>query len=108
MPCYSTPFKSVVWWHHLDFNALGGEKQFVGLDLVAVAPRGVNVSVGFDQRDLTARTDEYPMMDDTLPGHMVPIPVAGPSFDLRLIFNSDQAWEWDASVIYVQDMGAGR
>lgn len=108
MPCYSTPFSSTIWWHHLDFSSIGTEKQFVGLDLVAVAPRGVDVSVGFDQRDLDARTEDYLLEDDTLPGHMIAIPVAGPSFDLRLTFRPDQAWEWSAALIYIQDMGGGR
>ena len=108
MPCYSKPIQGIMHWHHLDFSSIGVEKQFVGLDLVADAERGVNVSVGYDQRDLDARTDDYLLDDDTLPGHMVPIPVAWPSFDLWLIFEPDQFWEWSAAVIYVQDMRGGR
>jgi hypothetical protein len=47
------------------------------------------------------------MDGDTLPGQMVPFPVSGPSFDLRLTFNSGQAWEWQASVLYIQPTVTG-
>lgn len=108
MPCYSTPFQGVIHWPHLDFATLGVEKQFVGLDLVADAPEGVSVSVGYDERDRTARTADYLMDADSLPGRMIPIPVAGPSFDLKLTFEPSQYWEWQAAAIYVQDMRPGR
>jgi len=104
MPCFRTPFESVIHWPHLDFQSLGREKRFVGFDLVANAPEGVRVSIGYDQRNLDSRTADYEMDADTLPGQLVPIPVAGPSFDMRLTFNEDQAWEWQAAVVYVQDM----
>jgi hypothetical protein len=100
-------FEGVLHWPHLDFGSIGNEKQFVGLDLVATAPTGVAVSVGYDQRDLDARTDDYTMDADSLPGKMVPIAVSGPSFDLRLTFSANQEWEWNAAVIYVQDMRRG-
>lgn len=103
MPCYRTPFQSIIQWPHLDFNALGTEKQFVGFDIVADAPEGLAVSIGYDQRNLDARTDDYTMEADSLPGQMVPIAVSGPSFDMRITFVEDQAWEWQACVIYIQD-----
>lgn len=102
-----TPFDGVIWWPYLDFNSIAVEKMFVGLDLVMVAPNGVSVSVGYDQRDIDARTDDYDMDADSLPGKMVPIPVAGPSFDLRLRITGGAAWEWNAAVIYVKDMRPG-
>lgn len=107
MPCYSTPFQGVIHWPHLDFGALGVEKQFVGVDVIATAPEGVSVSVGYDQRDRNARTADYLIDGDTLPAQLIPIPVAGPSFDLRLTFEPGQAWEWQAANIYVQDMRRG-
>lgn len=108
MTCYSTPFQGVMHWPHLDFNALGVEKQMVGLDLIADAPEGVDVSVGYNQKDLTARTADYTIDEDTLTGQLIPFPVAGPSFDLKLTFAPGQAWEWSAAVIYIQDMPGGR
>lgn len=108
MPSYSTPFSSTMHWPHLDFAAIGVEKQFVGIDLVADAPTGVSVSIGYNQKDLDDRTDAYTMPEDTLPGQIVPIPVAGPSFDVLLEFSPGQFWEWSAAVIYVQDMRGSR
>jgi hypothetical protein len=100
-------FYGVVQWPHLDFGALGQEKQFIGFDLIATAPEGVAVSIGYDQRDLTYRTTDYTLDANTLPGKLVPIPVTAPSFDFRLTFQPNQAWEWFASVLYINDLRAG-
>lgn len=101
------PFDGVIWWPYLDFNTLAVEKMFVGLDLVMSAPEGVAVSIGYDQRDIDARTTDYEMDADNLPGKMVPIPCAGPSFDLRLRINGGAPWQWNAAMIYVKDMRPG-
>jgi hypothetical protein len=105
--CNGVPIIGLVQWPHLDFQSLGRQKQFIGFDLVANAPEGVRVSIGYDQRNLAARTPDYGMEADTLPGQLVPIPVSAPSFDMRLTFNANQEWEWQASVIYVQDQRLG-
>jgi hypothetical protein len=97
------PFEGVVQWPHLDFGALGVTKHLIGFDLVADAPEGVSISIGYDQRDLTYRTEPYTMDADTLPGQLVPIPVSAPSMDLKLVFAGGQEWEWFASVLYIQD-----
>lgn len=104
---YGIDIVGIMQWPHLDFGALGVEKQFIGFDLIANADVGVLVSVGYDQRDLTARTTDYFMEDDSLTGQLVPLPLAGPSFDLRLTFPGGQAWEWQAAVIYIQDLRPG-
>lgn len=104
---YGVEFYGVIQWPHLDFGALGQEKQLIGFDLVANAPAGVSVSVGYDQRDLTMRTADYMMDANTLPGRLVPIPMTAPSFDFKLTFEPNQAWEWFASVIYVNDLRPG-
>lgn len=97
-------FQGIMHWPHLDMGALGREKQLVGFDLVTDAPNGgVSVSIGYNQTDLTARTADYAVDADTLPGQMVPIPVSGPSFDLKLTFEPQQIWEWQAANLYVQD-----
>jgi hypothetical protein len=100
-------FEGVVHWPHLDFGALGQEKQFIGFDLVATAPAGVSISIGYDQRDLTARTEPYTLDANTLPGRLVPIPVTAPSFDFKLTFAGNQQWEWFASVLYINDLRPG-
>lgn len=104
---YGEDIIGLIQWPHLDLGNIGVEKQFVGFDLVADAPEGVSVSIGYDQRNLTARTDDYVMDADSLPGKLVPIAVSAPSFDMRLTFAAGQAWEWYASVVYVQDWRTG-
>lgn len=103
----NVPFSGIVQWPHLDLGSIGVEKQFVGFDLVATAPEGVDVSIGYDQRDLNRRTEDYTMDADTLPGKLVPIVVTAPSFDMRLTFAPGQAWEWNATCIYINDRRPG-
>lgn len=107
MPCYSTPIQGIIQWPHLDFGALGVEKQMIGFDLVTTAPEGVTVTIGYDQTNRDARTADYLIDEDSVPGQLEPIPVAGPSFDLKLVFEPDQAWEWMAANIYIEDMRRG-
>lgn len=96
-------FEGIIHFPHLDLGTLGREKQLVGFDLVSDAPEGVTVSVGYDQRDLAARTAPYEINADTLPGQLIPIPVSGPSFDFKLVYAPRQQWEWQAANLYVQD-----
>lgn len=107
MPCYRTPFKGIIHWPFMDFGSLGTLKQLVGFDLVADAPEGVSVSVGYDQTDRDTRTEPYLVDSDTLPGQLVPLPVTAPSLDLRLEFEPSQAWEWQAANLYVQNLRGG-
>lgn len=110
-PDYAPPgdidIVGTVQWPHLDLGSFGVEKQFIGFDLVATAPEGVSISIGYDQRDLDARTTDYLMDADSLPGKLVPIPLTAPSFDMRLTFEPGQAWEWNASCLYIQERRTG-
>jgi hypothetical protein len=92
----------VVQWPHLDMGSIGVEKQLDSLDIISTAPEGLTVSVGYDQRDLTARTAPYEIDADTLPGFPIPMPVSGPSFDLKLVFAPGQIWELQAANLYIQ------
>lgn len=96
-------FEGTVWWPHLDFGNLGVNKQLIGLDLVSDAPLGLTASIGYDQTDLTSRTTPYAIDADTLPGMLIPFPVSGPSFDLKLVFTPGQRWEIQAANFYLQD-----
>lgn len=105
--CTGEDIVGVVQWPHLDLNSFGIEKQFASFDLVCDAPEGVNVSIGYDQSDLTRRTANYLMDADSLPGRQVPFPVTAPSFDLRLTFEPGQRWTWYAACMYVRDWRVG-
>jgi hypothetical protein len=95
------PIVGVMQWPHIDCGSFGTEKTMIGLDLVSDALAGVSVSVGYDQRNINARTDDYLISSDTLPGMLVPIPVTAPSFDLRLTFSAGQKWEFQAANLYL-------
>lgn len=97
---FGIPFEGVIWWPFLDLSTLGGQKDLEAIDLVATAPEGVTISVGWNQRDRTERTPEYDTTADTLTGTPVPFPASAPSYDLRLTFAADQTWEWFAANIY--------
>lgn len=95
-----TDFTGVIWWPFLDFDSLGDQKDIEAIDLVANAPGGVTISLGWNQLNRTQRTAEFAMTPDTLTGTPAPFPMSAPSIDLRLTFAADQKWEWLAANIY--------
>lgn len=107
MATRSIAFSGVMQWPHVDLGNLGVTKNMVGFDLVADAPDGVAVSIGYDQRNLNSRTPDYTIEGDTLPAQLIPMPVSAPSFDMRLTFTAGQLWKWQASVLYVNDQRRG-
>jgi hypothetical protein len=101
-----TAFVGRIWWPYLDFGRFGGDKQMIGFDLVATG--AVTVTFGYDQTNDAIATDAYLLAaGDTLPGTIVPMPITGPSFQLRLEFTADQStpWEWSGAILYLEDIG---
>ena len=101
-----TAFVGRIWWPYLDFGRFGGDKQMIGFDLVSTG--AVTVTFGYDQTDDTVATAAYLLAaGDTLPGTLVPMPITGPSFQLRLEFSADQStpWEWSGAILYLEDIG---
>jgi len=96
-------FEGVIHWPFLDFGTVGVDKELQGFDLVATAPEGVAVSIGYNQRNINDRTEDYDVDPDTINDQVVPFPMTAPSFDLRLTFAADQSWEWFAANLYLQD-----
>ncbi len=94
-------FTGQVWWPYLDFGALGVTKQLIGFDTVAEGT--YTVSIGYNQKDDAQFTTPYQIVGDTLPGDIIPIPVSAPSLQFRLVFAGNEAWEWSASTLYLQD-----
>lgn len=90
-----------IQYPHLDCGSIGSEKTMVGIDVISDAPAGLTVSVGYDQRNLDARTDPFTIPADTMNGMLIPIPVTAPSFDLKLVFEPGQSWEFTAANIYL-------
>ena len=95
-------FTGEVWWPYLDFGMLGVSKELIGFDTVATGEYAV--VFGYDQSDDTAVTDSYTITDgDTVPGDLVPMPLTAPSIQMRITFSGNQAWQWSATTLYLQD-----
>lgn len=96
------PFSSLVWWPYLDMGSPGITKQLVGVDVVG---RGnVQVSIGYNQNDPTAYTTPITIGPDTVPGNLVPIPVAAPSMAVKLTWSGD--WHMDSFALFLNDFRA--
>lgn len=103
--CSGVPFEGYISWPYLDFGLLGVDKMMEGFDVVAAGE--FSVSFGYSQRDFSLATPAYTLDGDTLVGGMVPMPLTAPSFQLRLTFSGSQQWEWQASNLYLNDLGIG-
>lgn len=98
---YGDDFEGWVTWPYLDFGALGTTKSMIGFDVVADG--SYSVSIGYNQNNLSHATTPYTIGGDTVPGDIIPLPVSAPSFQMRLVFEPGQAWEWSATTLYLQD-----
>jgi hypothetical protein len=97
--CTSTPFEGYIAWPYLDFGAFGLDKMLESVDVTATGE--YSISIGYSQTNFSLATTPYTVDGDTLPGSPVPIPVMGPSFQLRLTFSGEQDWEWMAANMYL-------
>lgn len=98
-------FEGYIAWPYLDFGILGIDKMMEGFDVVADGT--FRVSFGYSQRDTSLATDAYALTGDTLDGTMIPMPLTAPSFQMRITFDANQAWEWTASNLYINNEGTG-
>jgi hypothetical protein len=73
----------------------------IGFDVVADGT--YTVSIGYNQNDDTQFTPVYSIVGDTLPGSIYPMAVSAPSLQMRLVFAGNEAWEWSAATLYLQD-----
>ena len=90
--------------HYLDMGAPAVTKMLVGVDLVG---NGIaRISIGYNQTNLAYFTADAEVPADTVPGSIIPIPLAAPSFAMRIRYSSldnPDGWEWLASSFYVND-----
>jgi hypothetical protein len=94
-------FEGHLHWPYLDFGALGITKHLIGVDVVADGT--FELSIGWDQKDDNDFTTPYSITGDTLTGDIIPLPVSAPSFKLRLEFQGNEAWEWSAASLWLDD-----
>ena len=111
----NTVFNGVIQSPYVDAGPLGFDKELIGVDLVGDGT-GVIIQIGWAQNDPTTFNDNPGFSAslnvtppftvntaDTVPGQPIPFPMTAPSFTLILTFPGNQAWEWNASSLYLQD-----
>jgi hypothetical protein len=98
-----TDFAGLVQWAWLDNGQPGVTKMLESLDYVGTG-QGPSLSIGYDQRDTAAFTDPYLIDPDTLPGDPIPIPVAAPTFSIKLDFAGGEAWSVNAVTLHLSNM----
>lgn len=99
----SQDFPGVIWWPWLDLGQPGVQKQLAGIDIATINATSVDVEVGYDQTNHDAFTDAYSIPGDTMPGTFIPLPVAAPSFSIRLTLSSLDHWQFQALTLYIID-----
>ncbi|MGO1069317.1 hypothetical protein [Lysobacter sp. CA199] len=92
-------FDCIVQWPWLDFGSPGVTKTFYGFDHVGVG--SPFVSIGYDQSNKTRFTDPYQVPADTVPGEPIALPVSGPSFSVRLTYNSHERFKFQAFNVWL-------
>lgn len=115
LPATFVPFTGVIQTPYVDVGPLGLDKELIGLDLVATGQ--VAIQIGWAQNDDTTFNDNPGFSTslnvtppytinaaDTVPGEPIPFPMTAPSFTLILTFAGNQAWEWNASNLYLSDV----
>lgn len=94
-------FAGVIQWGWLDFGAAGVTKQMIGFDMSGTGT--ASVQFGYDQRNLTTFTTAWTIDIDTLPGGILPMPLAAPTISVKLTFVGGEAWEWQSFTAYFND-----
>lgn len=100
------PFPGAVQWQWLDFGAPGATKMLEGFDYVGTG-QGPAISVGYDQRNADAFTPAYQLENDTLPGGLIPLPVAAPTLSVKLSFAGGMRWRVQCVNLSTYPLGGG-
>ena len=95
------PFPGLIRWPWLDFGQPGVTKQLYGFDIVGTG--AVSVSFGIDQSNGGLFTPGFLVPADTVPGMVVPMPLAAPSLAVELRYDGSERWQWNAIQLYLQD-----
>lgn len=82
----------------IDLGSPGVEKMLVGFDSVNLGTP--SVQVGYDEYNLSAMTVGFTIPADTIPGMIIPLPIASPSFSLKLTFPAGAPWKMMSANFY--------
>jgi len=95
------PFPGLIRWPWLDFGQAGVTKLLFGFDIVGTG--AVSVAFGIDQSNAGLFTPGYLVPADTVPGMVIPMPLAAPSLAVELRYDGSERWQWNALQLYLQD-----
>lgn len=95
------PFPGLIRWPWLDFGQAGVTKLLFGFDIVGTG--AVSVAFGIDQSNAGLFTPGYLVPADTVPGMIIPMPLAAPSLAVELRYDGSERWQWNALQLYLQD-----
>jgi len=101
------PFPGTVQWPWLDFGQPGVTKRLYGFDVTGEGGL-MQVSFGFDQSQPAAFTPPWPVPADTVPGQIIPMPLAAPSLSVKLTWDGSTAWQLHALTLYLNDRPTGK
>lgn len=94
-------FQGVIQWPWLDFGTPGVNKMLIGFDIVGEGTS--SIQIGYDQTNIGTFTTAYPIPVDTYPGLIIPLPLQAPAMSIKLTYDANQAWQWNAFSLYLQD-----
>jgi hypothetical protein len=96
-----TGFEGTIQWPWLDFGNPGVSKMQEGFDIVGTGT--ARIAIGYDQSNIASFTAEYNIPEDSMTGQLIPFPLLYPSASVKLIYDADQDWTWNAFNLYLND-----
>lgn len=89
-------FDWTVQWPWLDFGAMGVTKMMQGFDIIGTGE--CRIQFGYDQTDGGRWTPEWQLIADSVPGQLLPMPLAAPSLAVKLTYTGSDTNRtgWDA------------
>ncbi len=95
----------VVQTPYVDLGSPGVEKMLVGFDSVNLGTP--SVQMGYDEFNLANLTVGFTIPADTIPGMIIPLPIASPSFSLKLTFPAGAPWKMMSANFYTMRFRVG-
>jgi hypothetical protein len=95
----------VVQTPYIDLGSPGVEKMLVGFDSVNLGTP--SVQMGYDEYNLANLTVGFTIPADTIPGMIIPLPIASPSFSLKLTFPAGAPWKMMSANFYTMRFRVG-
>ncbi|PJK01455.1 hypothetical protein CO615_04035 [Lysobacteraceae bacterium NML75-0749] len=91
-----TPFEWFIQWPWLDFGQMGVTKMMQGFDIIGTGQ--ARIEFGYDQTNGGRWTPAWELIADSVPGQLLPMPLAAPSIAVRLTYqgNDVERTGWEA------------